>query len=322
MKLPFDTSPSACAKMFGIAYGDIAAAAAKSGCTMAGNDRKKVVVLAIDMQGTFCVPTGELFVDGAPEDTSRGCEFVANNFNQITTLACTLDTHKGIQIFHPAMFVNAAGEHPVPFTVITAEDIRKGTWAVSPYAGYAITGNPSKYTSVQSYVTHYVNELEKGGRYPLLIWPYHAMLGGINHALVSAWEQTAFFHAMARGYNTHFETKGGMLPENYSVLRPEVLTGPGGTPFVQKNTSFFEYLIRYDATIVMGQAKSHCVAWTMSDLIDEIKAKDATLLKKVHILGDCTSSVKGFEKQGDDAFARFANDVNIIDSKTDVASLV
>jgi hypothetical protein len=32
---------------------------------------------------------------------------------------------------------------------------------------------------------HYVDELEQRGKYSLTIWPFHAMLGGLGHALVS-----------------------------------------------------------------------------------------------------------------------------------------
>lgn len=326
IRLPFDTSPSACAKMFAIDYGGIAKEAYKlrkaGDATAAGNDKKKVLLLGIDVQGTFCVPTGELFVQHAPEDTSCVNKFIEGNFNAITAIANTLDTHKGYQIFHPCFWVNAAGEHPAPFTVISAAEVKSGEWSVSPDVGMAMTGMPNAFMAIKQYAAHYVDALTAGGRYPLLIWPYHAMLGGINHALVSAYEATCFYHAQARGYNTHFETKGGQLPENYSVLQPEVLTGVGGTPFLQENVKFFEQIIKYDLTVIHGQAKSHCVAWTVSDLLRKVKVRDPGLLKKIALLEDCTSSVGGFEKAGDDAFAAFANDVKIIKHTTDVLSLV
>ena len=46
----------------------------------------------------------------------------------------------------------------------------------------------------------YVEALAAGGKYDLTIWPFHAMLGGIGHALVSAVEEALFFHAIARRY--------------------------------------------------------------------------------------------------------------------------
>ena len=45
---------------------------------------------------------------------------------------------------------------------------------------------------------HYVRSLEHESSFRLTVWPYHAMLGGIGHALVSAVEEAVFFHEIAR----------------------------------------------------------------------------------------------------------------------------
>lgn len=320
---PFAYGKEDCELMHPISYSQLAAGATAAKAKQSANDSKRVILLAIDVQGTFCVPTGELFVGGAPADTSRLIRFVEGNFEAITHIACTLDTHKAFQIFHPAFLVDADGKNPPPFTPISHADVVAGRWRIAPSAAYALLGSAQRYNSLQAYLLHYTSELTKGGRYDLFVWPYHAMLGGINHALVSAWESACFFHGVARGYNTTFETKGGQLPENYSVLRPEVLTGVGGSPLCQKNTHFFQALMSNDAVIIAGQAKSHCVAWTIDDLIAEVKAKDPKMLAKIFLLEDCTSSVGGFEKQGNDAFDRFRSEgVNIISHTTDVRSLV
>ena len=139
------------------------------------------------------------------------------------------------------------------------------------------------------------------------------MLGGIGHALVSAVEEACFFHTIARSSQTHFELKGGNpLTENYSVLRPEVLDGADGSAIAQKNTSFIQTLLDFDAVIIAGQAKSHCVAWTIDDLLTEIQATDPALAKKVSLLEDCTSpvvvpGVVDFTEQADVAFQRFSD---------------
>jgi len=43
--------------------------------------------------------------------------------------------------------------------------------------------------------------------------------------------------------------------------------------------------------IIAGQAKSHCVAWTIDDLLEDIIAQDRRLVEKVYLLEDCTSAV-------------------------------
>lgn len=276
----------------------------------ASEDKTRICLLLIDVQNTFCIPDFELFVTGAVNDNVRLCEFIYRNLGKISAIAPTMDTHTAIQIFHPIFWINDAGEHPTPAaTMITPEDIQQGIWKVNPTVA-GIVG--ADYSNLVSHSLHYVKHLSKNGKYPLTVWPYHSMLGGIGHALVSAVEEALFFHCIARNSQTRFEVKGdNPLTENYSVLRAEVLEGANGNPIGQKNTKFIEYLLEFDAVIIAGQAKSHCVAWTIDDLLAEIKAKDASLAEKVYLLEDCTSPVVvpgivDYTEQADEAFARFA----------------
>jgi nicotinamidase-related amidase len=153
------------------------------------------------------------------------------------------------------------------------------------------------------------------------------MLGGIGHALVSAVEEALFFHNIARSSQTHFEIKGdNPLTENYSVLRPEVLDSFDGKYIAQKNTSFLHKLLEFDAIIITGQAKSHCVAWTIEDLLTEIMTQDPCLAQKVYLLEDCTSPVVipgviDFTDQADAAFQRFADaGMHIVNSQEAIAN--
>jgi nicotinamidase-related amidase len=43
--------------------------------------------------------------------------------------------------------------------------------------------------------------------------------------------------------------------------------------------------------VIAGQAKSHCVAWTVSDLLEDINAVNPKLAQKVYLLEDCSSPV-------------------------------
>lgn len=281
----------------------------------AARDKTKVCLMIIDAQNTFCIPKFELFVGGrtgtgAVDDNIRLCEFIYQNLGTITAIYPTMDTHTAMQIFHSVFWVNDAGENPAPLTVISVDEVKQGIWKVNPAIAYSIAqGN---YLALQRYALHYVQKLSDGGKYPLIIWPYHSILGGIGHALVPAVEEALFFHNLARHSQTGFEIKGGNpLTENYSVLRPEVLEDPQGQPIAQKNTRFIQKLLEYDAVIIAGQAKSHCVAWTIDDLLTEILTQDPALAKKVYLLEDCTSAVVvpgvvDFTDQADAAFQRFA----------------
>ncbi|MEL6816666.1 MAG: isochorismatase, partial [Cyanobacteria bacterium J06598_3] len=272
----------------------------------AHKDKARIGLLAIDVQNTFCLPDFELFVGGrsgigAVEDTQRLCEFIYRNLDVITEIIPTMDTHSAAQIFHPVFWVDAAGQHPAPMTMITHKEVEQGTWRVNPRIARSLAATSTSDTleatlsnsdTVEAFARHYAQQLSTQGKYPLTIWPYHSMMGGIGHALVPAFEEACFFHNMARSSQTRFEAKGdNPLTENYSVLSPEVLTDSQALPIAQKNNRLIQHLLNLDAIIIAGQAKSHCVAWTISDLLSEINQVDPALASKVYLLNDCSSPV-------------------------------
>jgi nicotinamidase-related amidase len=276
-------------------------------------DRQRICLLAIDVQNTFCLPDFELFVGGrsgrgAIDDTTRLCEFVYRNLGILTTIVPTMDTHTAAQIFHAVFWVDAAGNHPPAMTLIALADVESGRWRANPTLAPNLHTTPEQ---LQQYALHYVRQLEQQGKYLLTIWPYHSMLGGIGHALVPAFEEACFFHAIARSSPTQFELKGSNpLTENYSVLKPEVLTDQHQQAIAHKNQTLIQTLIDVDAVIVAGQAKSHCVAWTVADLLSEIQQIDPSLAQKVYLLEDCTSAVVvpdvvDFTDEADAAYASF-----------------
>lgn len=287
------------------------------GLLPAATDQRRICLLAVDVQNTFCIPGFELFVAGqsgmgAVEDNLRLCQFIYRHLGLITEIVPTLDTHTAMQIFHPIFWVDPNGDHPAPAaTMISLEDVEQGRWQVNPAIAASLA--QGDYTALQRHALYYTRELTQEGKYPLTIWPYHSMLGGIGHALVSAVEEAVFFHCIARHSQTHFELKGSNpLTENYSVLRPEVLQGSQGEAIAQKNTALIQRLLTFDAVIVAGQAKSHCVVWTIADLLTEIQAIDPSLAQKVYLLEDCTSpvvvpGVVDFTSQANAAFQRFAD---------------
>jgi len=302
----------------------------KHNLSPAAKDTVRICLLLVDLQNTFCISDFELFVagssgNGAIEDNVRVCEFIYHNLGIITQITATMDTHTVMQIFHPMFLVNDKGEHPGPASPVSSEDVERGIWKVNPAVAHSVAqGN---YSGLQRHLLHYLKSLETGGKYQLTVWPYHAMLGGIGYALVSAVEEACFFHNIARRSQTDFQIKGGNpLTENYSVLRPEVLDTQGGQPIAQKNVRFIETLLKFDHVIIAGQAKSHCVAWTIDDLLNEINSQDPDLAKKVYLLEDCTSSVvipgiADFTKEADEAFQRFADaGMHMVKSTDPIAS--
>ena len=278
--------------------------------TDAAIDGFKIALMPIDMQNTFGIPGFELSVQNAPEDTKRLAQFIYANLGRITKIFPTMDTHRAMQIFHSMFFLDTNGNHVPAMTMISSDDLIKGVYVVNP--GVAKSLGVS-YTALRKHVIHYAQSLEKKGKYQLTIWPYHAMLGGIGHAMIALIEEAVFFHTVARNSESGIEIKGGNpLTENYSVLSPEVLDTYDNTAIAQRNSRFIEKLLNYDMLIIAGQAKSHCVAWTIDDLLTDIMAKDPSLAKKVYLLEDCTSpvvipGVVDFTDQANQAFERFRN---------------
>lgn len=298
------------------------------GVQVADTDAPRLCLLAIDVQNTFCIPGFELFVggalgQGAVDDTRRLCEFIYRNLGYITEIVPTMDTHRAVQIFHAAFWVDGHNQMPNPMTMIELDDVRSGRWRVNP----AIVSHLGEsLEQLERFVLHYVKQLSDDGKYPLTIWPYHSMLGGIGHSLVSAFEEACFFHNLARQCQTRFELKGSNpLTENYSVLRPEVLTDPDGQPVAKKNQALIQHLLTFDAVAIAGQAKSHCVAWTVADLLSEIQQIDVTLARKIYLLEDCSSpvvvpGVVDFSEAANTAYQKFAAaGMNIIQSTTPVS---
>ena len=279
----------------------------------AGSSKPKIWLLLVDVQNTFCIPEFELFVAGrsgrgAVDDNVRLCQFIYRHLDAITNISATMDTHLPQQVFHAIFLVDENGNHPAPYTNIEVGELRSGRWKFNPALapGFGITPEYG-----QTMMIHYAAELEKNGKYKLTIWPYHGMLGGIGHALVSAVEEAIYFHSMARLTQPSFEVKGDRpFTEHYSVIGPEVTRGPKGEMLGNHNTRFIDTLKRMDAVLIAGQAKSHCVAWTVSDLLEDINASDPALARKVYLLEDCTSPVvvpgADFTDAAHAAFAKFA----------------
>ena len=106
----------------------IAAEATAANLRPAAEDKENLHLVIIDMQVDFCHPDGTLFVPGSVGDIQRTIEFIYNNAERITNITCSLDSHLPHQIFSPGWWVDGAGNHPAPFTLISYEDIKQGKW--------------------------------------------------------------------------------------------------------------------------------------------------------------------------------------------------
>jgi nicotinamidase-related amidase len=318
LPLPEHYDPGKADQIWKVPYEKVALAAqswaAQHAIQPASSDSFRIALLLVDIQNTFCLPDFELYVGGrsgtgAVDDNRRLAAFIYTNLGRLTEITATFDTHQAIQIFHAIYLIDEDGRHPAPHTQVSAEDILSGRWQFNPAVAHSLDISPEY---GQEQLTHYIQQLEARQKYALTIWPYHSMLGGIGHALVPTIEEAVFFHTIGRSAQAEYIIKGANpFTESYSAIGPEVLEDAAGKQLARKNDQVIRLVEQFDAVLVGGQAKSHCVAWTMEDLLSEIQARDPALAGKVYLLEDCTSPVVvpgviDYTPQADAAFQRFA----------------
>lgn len=258
--------------------------------TPASKDDPHVLAWLIDVQVDFVfpAPVGRLTVPGAVEDTQRTVDWIYRNVQSITQIAASLDTHTPFQIFYPSWWKNSRGEHPKPFTVITADDVRNGGWLPVTEPVWSM---------------RYLDELEKVGKKQLMIWPLHCMEGTTGRALVPALSEAVMYHSGARLAQPTYLTKGTIAhTEFYSVVEPEVKYAKH--PDGGLNTRFLDMIAQFDLIYVAGQARSHCVLETMNSVMRHF-ASQPDVIRKLRFLDDCTSSIPGFEQAAEDQIRQF-----------------
>jgi nicotinamidase-related amidase len=278
---------------------DILKKAAAETLAPASDDKQKVLLLAIDMQNDF-MERGELGVPGSHQDVARTARFLYEHLDKITQVAVSLDTHQPQQIFHPCWWVDAQGNHPAPFTIITREDVENGKWQAVSHQEESL-----------AYVTH----LEKQSKKALCIWPYHCLEGSFGAALESQFAQMVYFHSIARKSVPFRLVKGKEpLSEMYGIFKPEY------GEYHQEQLGFLKSLREYDKIFVAGEAKSHCVLESLGQML-EFYAEDREVTSKIVVLDDCMSPIPGFEEQTEKTFAAWKETYGITITASAAVSL-
>ncbi|HVO41599.1 MAG TPA: hypothetical protein VMT34_03195 [Aggregatilineales bacterium] len=265
-------------------------AGAAAGLPAASQDETRIFAWFIDIQNDFVFPApiGRLPVAGAVEDTRRTVEWLYRNLDHITQIAASMDTHTPFQIFYPSWWKNAAGEHPAPYTVITAAEVKAGKWLPITEAGWS---------------AYYVDALEQTGRKQLMIWPFHCLEGSSGRDLVPALSEAIMVHSAARMAQPMYHAKGTIAQtEYYSMVEPEVKYPD--LPEGRLDTQFLDTLAGFDLIYVAGQARSHCVYETVHSFVRYFEQRP-DVIGKLRFLNDCSSSIAGFEEATEAALQKF-----------------
>lgn len=250
------------------------AAGLNAGLPPAESDARRAILLLVDPQVDFIHPDGALSVPGAVDDTRRTIAWVYRHAAQITAISASLDSHLPTQIFFATWWRDPAGQHPAPFTAISAADVEAGRWLPLYEPAWS---------------REYVHTLEASAKKLLMIWPYHTLIGTPGHAITPALYEAIAYHSAARRAQPHFVPKGSLpRTEHYSLLEPEVKVPDH--PQGGLNTAFLETLATYDLVYVAGQAKSHCVLETLASVMRAYQDRPAEIARW-RVLTDCMSSV-------------------------------
>ncbi|GAB4001395.1 hypothetical protein GCM10028807_57600 [Spirosoma daeguense] len=246
--------------------------------------------LIIDAQFDFCHPDGALYVPGADQDIERIATLIREHSFNIDHIVATLDTHHVLDIAHPLFWQNKQGQHPAPFTRITSEDVESGEWIPRFLAEEA---------------KKYIADLESDGQFDHFIWPEHCLIGSRGAALhdtlfsaIKDWSQ--------QRNKDYIAIQKGLYPlsEHFGIFRAQV-PNPD-VPDTQLNTSLIDDLNRFETVYLMGEAKSHCVANSLKQILDFAPA----LVPKLVVVTDCMSDVTGLGHLADPIYAE-ANSKNV-----------
>jgi len=250
--------------------------------------------LIVDPQVDFH-ENGSLEVKGANEDTERLSNMIETDeaLKQITQINVTLDSHQILDISHASFWVDDEGKNPAPFTLILHSDVIDGKWKTAR-------------SEFQDHAINYLQALKDNGKFQHCIWPNHCIIGSPGHAIVPRLNKALEKWCSVSRDTVNYACKGSnILTEMYSALKAEVpLDDDVNT---QLNTQLIDRLLLADKILVAGQALSHCVNFTVRDLV---AAFPDDRLKDIYMLEDGSSSVAGFEKAGTE-FLQFCRDSGV-----------
>jgi len=242
----------------------------------------KTALLIIDAQYDFCDPDGSLFVPGAEKDVLRIAQMIATLGDKLDQIFVTLDTHRVLDIAHPLFWEDPNGNTVAPFTLVTAAAVAEGKWIPRFH---------------KAEVIEYLKKLEGDGQFKHFIWPEHCLVGSKGAALdetilnaVLAWTHVTRkdYRSIVKGLNP--------LTEHFGIFKAQVPISDD--PNTKLNQDFLSELETYDRVLIVGEARSHCVATSIKQILDYAPK----LIPKVSLLTDCVSDVPNWGHLADPIF--------------------
>jgi nicotinamidase/pyrazinamidase len=257
--------------------------------------KRNIQLLLIDPQNDFCdlpadwratdASTGvqlqpALPVTGAHADMLRLAGLIREGSIGVSGITVTLDSHHRFDIAHPTFWQARDGGAVAPFTSIKAAQVRDGDFRPR---------DPAALPRALAYI----HELERRGRYTLMVWPVHCEIGSWGHnvhaavkAAYNAWEdaQLRVVEKVDKGSNP--------WTEHYSAIQAEVPDADDADTLL--NMPLLAALDRAELIVIAGEASSHCVKATTEHIVAHLPSGRPS---KLVLVTDCMSPVTGFEVQ-------------------------
>lgn len=229
-------------------------------------------LIVIDAQIDFCdVPGAALPVNGAVKDVERISSLIDKDL--FDSVFSSIDSHYSMDISHPKWWIDSNGNTVNPFTLIKSDDILNGKFnaIIDPVASLK-----------------YVQDLENNKEFLHFIWPEHCLMGttgGTLHPTYMA-ALNAWMHRNKKWVT--FINKGvNPFTEHFGIFRANVPVSSDAS--TQINQNYFNFFSNKDEIVIVGEARTHCVANSLKQMLEFAPQ----LASKILVLEDCMSDVGG-----------------------------
>ena len=253
------------------------------------NEAKDFVMKAFEISG-IAAP-GALYVSGpnggAHGDMLRVAAMIDRIGDKLDDIHVTLDSHHYVDVAHPIFIVDSKGNHPDPFTIVEEKDVMSGMWKTTQPAFQNTKSMEAAFPEKpRDGFEEYVKSLSANARYPLCVWPPHTLIASWGYCVhptlmksLLEWEkQFAMVDYVTKGSN--------FWTEHYSAVQADVPDPDDSGTML--NMDLIETLEDADVILLAGEARSHCLANTVTDIANNFGEDN---IKKMVLLKDGTSDV-------------------------------
>lgn len=241
------------------------------------NPNFKTALLIIDPQNDFVSNKESI------NDMINIITMLKTHGSKISDIFISLDMHNRFHIGNPLFWIDNKGRHPKPGTIIehisSEWDFNDANWKTTR-------------SEFQTDSFIYIQNLKKNKRHDLEIFGEHCLIGTKGSQVYGPLEEELAKWEKKYIKSVRYITKGSdSKTDQFSAIKPEysVDLGEEGSENSEVNVQFIKDLEdNYNQVLVCGEVLSHCVRFTMQDLLN-----NSTTLKLVFLKDASTVLLPG-----------------------------